>query len=253
MVACLHVFGARRQYGRSAFSRIRMFQAASRPGLCSAGVVYNDVNSDGKRQVLLGGRGGEGGVPNAVISMYVLSCSAVLRCSQRTTSIAWALDGLVLWATMLRSATRCKKMAHYRLCELMTRLPACRTLDAQAFENPNSALQRTCAPSACSYEMTDKNGLPIPTPEKVATGFTNAQGVFYIQEHLTPAEFGIMVESAPNFNPPTAPVRVRGFACRVHKARGTPRPAPMRALCVVTSLVCASAPRIHTRTGIGCP
>ncbi len=34
-----------------------------------AGVVYNDVNGDGKRQVLVGGKGGEGGVPNAKISV----------------------------------------------------------------------------------------------------------------------------------------------------------------------------------------
>ena len=36
-----------------------------------AGVVYNDVNGDGKRQLLVGGKGGEGGVPNAIISVYV--------------------------------------------------------------------------------------------------------------------------------------------------------------------------------------
>ena len=35
------------------------------------GVVYNDVNGDGKRQVLVGGKGGEGGIPNAKISVCV--------------------------------------------------------------------------------------------------------------------------------------------------------------------------------------
>ncbi len=36
-----------------------------------AGVVYNDANGDGKRQIVAGGKGGEGGVPNAIISVYV--------------------------------------------------------------------------------------------------------------------------------------------------------------------------------------
>ena len=58
------------------------------------------------------------------------------------------------------------------------------------------------------FELTDKNGQPSPTGEKVASGFTNAQGVFYIQEHLTPAEFNLVVASAPNFVTPSAPVKV---------------------------------------------
>ena len=61
------------------------------------------------------------------------------------------------------------------------------------------------------FELTDKNGQPNPIGVKVASGVTNAQGVFYIQEHLTPAEFNLVVESAPNFVTPSAPVKVGCF------------------------------------------
>jgi hypothetical protein len=64
------------------------------------------------------------------------------------------------------------------------------------------------------FELTDKNGQPNPIGVKVASGVTNAQGVFYIQEHLTPAEFNLVVESAPNFVTPSAPVKV-GCFCRM--------------------------------------
>jgi hypothetical protein len=39
--------------------------------LMVAGVVYNDRNRDGKRQVVVGGKGTEGGIPNVKISMCV--------------------------------------------------------------------------------------------------------------------------------------------------------------------------------------
>ncbi len=64
------------------------------------------------------------------------------------------------------------------------------------------------AVSLCSWELTDKNGQVNPTPEQVASGFTNAQGIFYIQEHLTPAEFLLKVDAAPNFNLPATSTKV---------------------------------------------
>ena len=43
-----------------------------------AGVVYNDANGDGKRQLVVGGKGSEGGVPNARISVYVTVSARVV-------------------------------------------------------------------------------------------------------------------------------------------------------------------------------
>jgi hypothetical protein len=66
-----------------------------------------------------------------------------------------------------------------------------------------------------SWELTDKNGQPNPIGQQVASGFTNAQGIFYIQEFLTPAEFSIQVDAAPNFNIPTTFAKVGRALCSV--------------------------------------
>lgn len=91
------------------------------------GVVYNDINGDGKRQLPTGGVGGEDAVPNVNITIL---------------------------------------------------------------------------------ELTDKYGRPHPAPERVATAVADANGVFYVQEKLALAEFGIVVESAPGFER-TTPTKVR--------------------------------------------
>ena len=65
-----------------------------------AGVVYNDVNGDGKRQLLVGGKGGEGGVPNAIISVYVPTGMVYpLRPGEQNH---WG--GRMTWGTLLFSA-----------------------------------------------------------------------------------------------------------------------------------------------------
>jgi hypothetical protein len=55
--------------------------------------------------------------------------------------------------------------------------------------------------------LTDKYGRPHPAPERVATAVADANGVFYVQEKLALAEFGIVVESAPGFER-TTPTKV---------------------------------------------
>ncbi len=61
--------------------------------------------------------------------------------------------------------------------------------------------------STGSLELTDKYGRPHPAPERVATAVADANGVFYVQEKLALAEFGIVVESAPGFER-TTPTKV---------------------------------------------